>query len=226
MKITKRDILYWCIILLLIFVNITAITKCSNNDDKYTNNIEALNDSIHHIKKNGKEIVYKKIFVTNNQKELKNVNKELYNKIKEAGVKNASNATYFNGDVDFGTHDTVYVVKSIEKKENNINRNFDFSNKYRILSGNLYYRQDSLGLNVLKDKVNFDYTIVQDKNNKVYIKSDNPYVNYKSINSFTIKQRKQKHWNIGPQIGIGYDFVNQKIVPQIGIGITYGIINF
>ena len=38
---------------------------------------------------------------------------------------------------------------------------------------------------------------------------------------FTYRPTKTKktHWFIGPSLGIGYDFINRKLVPTVGIGL-------
>jgi hypothetical protein len=83
-----------------------------------------------------------------------------------------------------------------------------------------------MGVNITKDVVKFDYTVAMDKNNKIYIKSTNPYVKYEEISGFQVPKQKQKKWGIGPQIGVGYDPVHNKISPTIGIGIQWSPIQF
>lgn len=46
------------------------------------------------------------------------------------------------------------------------------------------------------------------------------------VNNTTIVKTKVKKWNIGPQIGITYDYPGSKIKPYVGIGITYSILSF
>ena len=229
MNITKKDIIYCTTIILLSLLLFGSIRSCSNNKNDYNTNVTALTDSIHHMTtKSGQNMAKTSSFTGDNAKILKQLDSLLYVRMKDMNIKpsNITNITTVNGKGDFGGHDTVFIASKAEKDSNNIIRNFNFNNDLRTLEGRIYYVKDTLGIKILQDKIKFDYTIAQDKNNKVYITSTNPYVEYTEIKSFQIKQRQQKHWNIGPQLGIGYDFNSQKIVPQIGIGITYGLINF
>lgn len=224
MNTNKKDIIYCIIILLLGFSLIFTINKCSNIKYKYDSNIAALTDSLASSRtKSNKLIVNKKAFVGSSIKDVKKSDPELYNSVKDSKVKNVTSATKFNGTADFGQKDTSYVIVS---RNESIQKDFDFSNKWRQLSGNIYLIKDTLGLKIYKDKVNFDYTIIQDKQNNVYITSNNPYVKYNQVGSFKITPKKQKHWNIGPTVGYGYSFGNNKFAPYIGISLTYGIINF
>ena len=229
MKITKKDIIYYAIIILLAIFLSCSIRSCNNNKKDYNTSITALTDSIHHMKtKSGQNMAKTSSFTGNNAKVLKQLDSLLYVRMKDMNIKpsHITNITTVNGKGNFGVHDTVFVASKTEKDSGNIIRNFNFNNDWRTLEGRIFYIKDTLGIKILQDKIKFDYTIAQDKNNKVYITSANPYVEYNEIKSFQIKQRQQKHWNIGPQFGIGYDFNTQKIVPQIGVGITYGLINF
>lgn len=223
-KFNKKDIIYCIIILILGLSLIFTINKCSNIKYKYDSNITALTDSLVSSKtKSNKLIVSKKTSVGNSIKDIKQIDTSLYNSVKDSKVKNVTSATKFNGTANFGKKDTSYVIIS---KNEEIKKDFDFSNKWRQLSGNIYLIKDTLGLKIYKDKVNFEYTIIQDKNNNVYITSENPYVKYNQVGSFKIIPNKQKHWNIGPTIGYGYNFGTNKFAPYIGISLTYGIINF
>ena len=65
-----------------------------------------------------------------------------------------------------------------------------------------------------------------DKNNKIYIKSDNPYVKYNEISGFTIQKEKKTHWSLGPSINFGYDPINNKPAFSIGASLNYGIIKW
>jgi hypothetical protein len=229
MNITKKDIIYWITIILLSLILFSSIRACYNNKNDYNTNVTALTDSIAHLKtKSGQQMVKTSTYTGYNAKMLKQVDSLLYARMKDMKIKQShiTNVTTFDGKSDFGTHDTVYIASKTEKDSNSIIRDFNFNNAWRTLEGQIRYVKDTLGIKIMQDKVKFDYTIAQDKNNKVYITSSNPYVEYNKISSFQIKQKKQKHWNIGPQFGIGYDFTNKSIVPQFGFGITYGLINF
>ena len=90
-------------------------------------------------------------------------------------------------------NDTIYIDRNI-----NITRNFDFSNKFRTLNGNVFVSDGNLGLNIENDIIRFDYTAAF-KDGQLYITSDNPYVQYNNITGIQVPKQRKKRWNIGNQ---------------------------
>ena len=81
-----------------------------------------------------------------------------------------------------------------------------------------------MNLNIEKDKVFLDYTLAVE-NNKVYVKSNNPYVQYNKIQGIELPKPK-KRWTtvvIGPSISYGYDFNGKCFGPSINLSLTYGL---
>ena len=37
---------------------------------------------------------------------------------------------------------------------------------------------------------------------------------------------KNKHWHIGPSVGVGYDFTNNRVVPYLGVSVQYSIFSW
>ena len=37
---------------------------------------------------------------------------------------------------------------------------------------------------------------------------------------------KNKHWHIGPSVGVGYDFKNNSIAPYLGVSVQYSIFSW
>ena len=226
-KLTPRDFIYAVVILFLMGICVTSIQKCSDNEAKYRNNIEALTDSVTYYRAKDGNMVAMKTAFTAEANELKQLNKELYDKIKGLNVKPSTitNTVYLKGETEFLPQDTAYVVhhdtiaKGVDKK-------FNFNNEWRDLEGNVSYHDDTLGVHITKDLVRFDYTVAMDKNNKIYIKSDNPYVTVNEIEGFQIPKKKQKHWGVGPNVSMSWDPINKKFVPTIGIGVQWSPITF
>ena len=105
-----------------------------------------------------------------------------------------------------------------------ITKNFEFNNKYRELEGDVTIKDSTMNLNITKDKVFVDYTLAVE-DNKVYVKSNNPYVQYNKIQGIQLPQPK-KRWTtlvIGPSIGYGYDLKNGNFGPSISLSLTYGL---
>ena len=220
----KKDVIYLFVILLICGCLFTSVKRCSSIKDQYTNNIEALKDTIkYHKAKNGDLVASKRIFESK-FKDLKILNDSLYFQLKNLKPKSdIVSGIHTEGTIIYVPGKENYIIKHDTITKGFI-KDFDFSNKWRTLTGNISYKEDTLNLNFNKDIVNFDYTIGIDKKNNVYISSSNPYVKYDKLNGFKIPNKKQKHWNIGPTFGYGLS--KDGLSPYIGLSIGYGIIQF
>lgn len=207
------------------FVFITlSINKCTYYKNVNDKNIIALTDSVKYYKgKYGNEVA-KKTMIEIDCKNLQNINDSLYRMIQSMQVKKPDMVIGGSTSIDNGNHDTVWVPTVTEITSKNIYRKFDFSNQYRELTGNVSYTNDTLGLHIEKDIMQFKYALAI-KDNVVYMTSDNPYVKFNSITGLTIpKQKKEKKFGIGPSVFGGYS--NKGFVYGIGIGLQYNLISF
>ena len=207
------------------FVFITwSINKCTYYKNVNDKNIIALTDSVNYYKgKYGNEVA-KKTMIETDCKNLQIINDSLYRMIQSMQVKKPDIVIGGSTSIDNGKHDTVWVPTVTEITSKNIYRKFDFSNQYRELTGNVSYTNDTLGLYIEKDRMQFKYALAV-KDNVVYMTSDNPYVKFNSITGLTIpKQKKEKKFGIGPSVFGGYS--NKGFVCGIGIGLQYNFINF
>ena len=207
------------------FVFITlSINKCTYYKNVNDKNIIALTDSVNYYKgKYGNEVA-KKTMIETDCKNLQIINDSLYRMIQSMQVKKPDIVIGGLTSIDNGKHDTVWVPTVTEITSKNIYRKFDFSNQYRELTGNVSYTNDTLGLYIEKDIMQFKYALAV-KDNVVYMTSDNPYVKFNSITGLTIpKQKKEKKFGIGPSVFGGYS--NKGFVYGIGIGLQYNLISF
>lgn len=207
------------------FVFITlSINKCTYYKNVNDKNIIALTDSVKYYKgKYGNEVA-KKAMIETDYKNLQIINDSLYRMIQSMQVKKPDMVIGGSTSIDNGKHDTVWVPTVTEITSKNIYRKFDFSNQYRELTGNVSYTNDTLGLRIEKDIMQFKYALAV-KDNVVYMTSDNPYVKFNSITGLTIpKQKKEKKFGIGPSVFGGYS--NKGFVYGIGIGLQYNLISF
>jgi len=224
--IRLKDIIYWfSILVLLIFLSV-SVNRCQDTKRQYMNNLKALNDSIHYYKgKNGNLVATIRGFESD-LKTLELLNKDLYDHIDELKMKNKVNsAVYFEGSVSMPEVDTVYVVDR-DTIYRGFDHKFNFNDKYRTLEGNVSYKDDSLGVKISKDIVNFDYTVGIDSKNNIYISSQNPYVKYESITGFQLPKQRTKRFSLGPSINFGYDPIQNKPSFSVGVSLNYGIIKF
>lgn len=225
-NITLKDIIY---LLVIVSVCVLFMGKCKSIQNEYKTNMIALTDSIRHYKsKSGNLVATKTAFTSDNIKNIKEQIKHIYDDIKDMNLNpgHITNAVHAEGEIETPEADTVYVIKENDY-HNDFHKEFNFNDNWRTLEGNIHYirnhNEDSMKVNITKNVVKFDYTVAMDKQNKIYITSKNPYIKFNSISGYQIPKQKQKRWNIGPQVGIGYD---GQIKPYIGIGLTYGIISF
>ena len=224
--IRLRDIIYWfSILVLLIFLSI-SVNKCQDTRRQYINNIKALNDTIHYYKnKNGDMVATIRGFESD-LKTLELLNEDLCNYIDELEMKGKANsAVHFEGSVSMPEVDTVYIVDR-DTIYKGFDHNFNFNDQYRTLEGNVSYKDDSLGVKISKDVVNFDYTVGIDNKNNIYISSKNPYVKYESITGFQVPKPRNKRFSLGPSVNFGYDPIQNKPSFSVGVSLNYGIIKF
>ena len=118
--------------------------------------------------------------------------------------------------------DTVWVIDSINA---NITKPFNFTDNYRSLEGNVYLKNDILGLSISKDEVYANY-ILAIKDNKAYITTDNPYIKISDIQGITLPTPKTKHFYLGPSINFGYDPIKNKPTFNIGVSVGYGLFSW
>lgn len=207
------------------FVFITlSINKCTYYKNINDKNIIALTDSVKYYKgKYGNEVA-KKTMIETDCKNLQIINDSLYRMIQNMQVKKPDIVIGGSTSIDNGKHDTVWVPTVTEITSKNIYRKFDFSNQYRELTGNVSYTNDTLGLYIEKDIMQFKYALAV-KDNVVYMTSDNPYVKFNSITGLKIpKQKKEKKFGIGPSVFGGYS--NKGFIYGVGIGLQYNLISF
>ena len=88
-SITKRDLIFGIIIVLLIGSLSMSISRCSDINIQYKNNIAALQDTIHYYKDVNGNLVATKLAFESDLKTLKLLNKDLYDEIKDLSFEEA-----------------------------------------------------------------------------------------------------------------------------------------
>ena len=227
----KKDILQFLVMIVLFVWALISMQRCSimkHNYETSQNNIVALTDSIEYYECKTGELVAQKTMHKGEIKDLKESHSKelncLYDDLNSMKRKNAQMAAQLKGFIDNPVKDTIWKYDTI-KFEKSLIQPFDFSDKWRILSGNITLKDDTIGLNIKEDQVFFDYTIAIE-DGCIYIKSDNPYVKYDYVTAIQEQQKKPKHWNIGFQAGFGFQYgmFNKTIDvgPYLGVGVSWG----
>lgn len=226
----KRTIIEVLVMIILFVWALTSMQRCSTMKLEYNtaqNNIVALTDSIEYYETKTGELVAQKTMLTGEIKDLKESHakelNDLYNNLNSMKRKNTQMAAQIKGLIDNPARDTIWKYDSVLVVQSLV-QPFQFKDKWRTLSGNITLKDDTMGLNIKEDKVFFDYTVAVE-DGLVYIKSNNPYVKYNAITAIQ-EQKKPKRWNIGFQVGLGFQcgLFNKTIDigPYAGVGISYG----
>ena len=227
----KKDLFQVLVMIILFIWAVISMQRCSvlkHNYDTAQNNIVALTDSIEYYESKTGELVAQKTILIGEIKDLKESHSKelncLYDDLNSMKRKNAQMAAQLKGFIDNPVKDTIWKYDTI-KFEKSLIQPFDFSDKWRILSGNITLKDDTIWLNIKEDQVFFDYTIAIE-DGCIYIKSDNPYVKYDYVTAIQEPQKKPKHWNIGFQTGLGFQYgmFNKTIDagPYLGVGVSWG----
>jgi len=215
--------------LLMIGIIFDVIKSCQDYKDRNNNNVVALTDSIKYYKTKYGEVYVSKTLLEGDLNTLKIVNDSLYNTIKDMKLNKPTTIVYIDNTIDNSAKDTSWTIPQIPSQIDSvfypmITKKFDFNNKYRELEGKVTIKDSTMNLNIEKDKVFLDYTLAVE-NNKVYVKSNNPYVQYNKIQGIELPKPK-KRWTtvvIGPSISYGYDFNGKCFGPSINLSLTYGL---
>ena len=219
----KTHAIYILIICLLVGALSTSVNRCSNTSDEYKHNIEALKDTIKYYQDKNGNLVATKLAFESDINTLKLLNEDLYNKIKDLKAKgNVTEGTYFAGVIENPKQDTAYVVTHDTISKGFI-KDFAFNNEYRTLEGNVSYKNDTVGVNIEKDQVVFDYIVALDDKNNIMIRSTNPYVKYNEITGFRLPQNKTKHWSLNAFGNFAWEPAHNDRYIDLGVSVDYNI---
>lgn len=222
LKSIKIHLIYTAIIILLLFLLGVSVKSCQENKQSCNNNITALTDSISYYKSKNGELVASKTLLEGEFSLLEKTNSKLADELKSMKVTDPEQVVKIVTKYVQLPSDTVWVVDSTDI---NITKQFDFTDKYRSLAGNIYLKNDMLGLNINKDEVYANYTLAI-KDNKAYVTSDNPYIKISDIQGITLPTPKTKHFYLGPSINFGYDPIQKKPTFNIGVSVGYGLFSW
>lgn len=219
----KYEILLGVALIVSIFL---LLKSCSNNvnlNHQYNNNINALTEQVEIWKTKSGDLVAEKTILEGDLKLLKKTNEELYDQVQKLKVK-PKEVVYVETVIEHEVHDTTFIVPP---DSSYVKYDFDFSDKWRTLTGYAEYDRNLLNVGITKDIVNANFTLAI-KDSKVYVTSDNPYINYTNIQGITLPNKKPV-WSIGigPSVNFGYDVINKKPGVMVGLGISlnYNLIN-
>ena len=222
LKSVKTHLIYVAIIIVLLFVLSISVRSCQENKQLYNNNVTALIDSVSYYKAKNGELVTSKSLLEGDMSLLKKTNSELANELNLMKIKNPEQVVKIVTEYIKTPSDTIWAIDSTNV---NITKQFNFTDDYRSLVGDVYLKNNMLGLNINKDEVYANYTLAI-KDNKAYITTNNPYIKISDIQGITIPTPKTKHFYLGPSINFGYDPIQNKPTFNIGVSIGYGLFSW
>lgn len=210
--------------IVIIVLVILMMQQCKNMKDQKIisdHNVSALTDSILYYKgKNGELIAEKKILY-GDKETLKLAYDSLYKKMQSMSVKNPSTIVDVNAEINNGENDTTFIIETTCDSLN-VEKDFNFDNKWRKLNGTITFNNDTLGLDIKEDKVNANVTIAIE-DGTAHVRSDNPYLNVDDIKGVTVPQYKPM-WSltVGPSLSLGYDPWHNTLSPTVGVSLVIG----
>ena len=222
LKSVKTHLIYVAIIIVLLFVLSISVRSCQENKQLYNNNVTALIDSVSYYKAKNGELVASKSLLEGDMSLVEKTSSELANELNSMKVKNPEQVVKIVTEYIKTPLDTIWAIDSTNV---NITKQFNFTDDYRSLVGDVYLKNNMLGLNINKDEVYANYTLAI-KDNKAYITTNNPYIKISDIQGITIPTPKIKHFYLGPSINFGYDPIQNKPTLNIGVSIGYGLFSW
>lgn len=212
----KSQIILILALLVSVFFLIRGCEKQISNKRIYDNNVKALTEEVQTWKTKAGDLVAQKTVLQGDIDLLKLTNEDLYNQVKSLKAR-PKEVVYVETEIINEVHDTTFVIDSTYAK-----KNFDFSNKFRKLSGFVEYKQPNLNLNINQDIVYANFTVAI-KDSKVYVTSDNPFIQYNDIQGVVIP-KSEPRWTlaVGPSFSVGYDPINKKPAILVGASAVFG----
>lgn len=221
-------------------------TTCTNQKNhKLETNIEALTDSVHVYQLKNGELMYEKQGFILEKAELEKYldisKKEVKDLEKKLGSALATIAK-LEGQVKI---DTLVMKDSVViKPDSTIDIFFDYNDRWLTLDGTTNYcPRDNFAITTMNCiRMQVPLKVGTSKDDKWFVTSENPYVQFTSIEGANIDKSKPKRHSIGVNVGLGLGAgfgvcippsggtVNSGIilgpVLYVGVGYTYKLIEF
>lgn len=127
--------------------------------------------------------------------------------------------------------DTIVTIKdTIIYKDKETDIRFIYNDDWLSFNGETKIMDDKPTTNIFNMNMNVPLKVGLSDDYQIFVQSDNPYVNFSSIEGAVIDKSKlrpkKKRWNIGVYGGFGihYDMPTKSFGygPQLGIGVSVG----
>lgn len=239
----------WKNILLTVFFFVIIIlvmsTTCTSQKlGKAETNIKALTDTLHTYELKNGELLYEKQGFVVEKKELeKHIGikekevKEIEKKLKSA----LATIAKLQAQVRI---DTIHTVDSVEVlPDSTYNYHFEYKDNWMALDGVTNVKLYPFNTHTIINNIGIEVPLKlgTTKDDKWFVTSENPYVQFTSVEGANIEKAKPKRWSIGIQggvgavLGYGISGSSDGIVrtgwilgggAYLGFGVTYKLIEF
>jgi hypothetical protein len=236
----------WKNILLIIFsciiVALIMSTTCTNQKlDIAENNIKALTDTVNVYSLKNQNLLYEKQgyildkqdlekYIDIKEKEIKEIEKKLNSSIETIAK--------LKGQVSI---DTIQVIDSVYIKDDVLYNEFSYKDDWVFISGITTYEDELFNTTLNTISMDIPLKVGTTKDNQWFVTSENPYVNFTSIEGVNIEKSKPKRWSVTAGVGVGAvggwgisgasdGFVRDGWIVGIGfyagVGISYRLFDF
>ena len=218
-------------------------TTCTNQKLNIAeNNIKALTDTVNVYALKNQDLLYEKQgyildkqdlekYIDIKEKEIKEIEKKLNSSIETIAK--------LKGQVSI---DTIQVIDSIYIDSDDVVHNdFKYTDKWVYISGTTSYNNRVFNTTLNTISMDIPLKVGTTKDNQWFVTSENPYVNFTSIEGANIEKSKPNRWSVTAGIGVGTvggwgisgasdGFVRDGWIVGIGfyagVGISYRLFDF
>lgn len=228
-------------IVVLLFLFLQQCNRSSKLKDELFidgQNLRALNDTISTYKTKNGEVVYDKSILIADKKQLKELNKDLYDEINNLN----NNPKVIIKEKIVIDHDTIKVPTEVIKYSNDyygFKWNHDTTyceGNFQILNGETKFKLDKNGfsdINTLITKNSMGLTLKTGINKvdgiyKIFVESEHPDFKIIKIDGAILDKdmvlSDESSWVVGPNLGYGLQVQSNGVLSHgvtIGMGVTY-----
>lgn len=219
-------------ILSLVIIVLLICNRCTRDAASISQqNVRALLDTVQTLKlSNGELVSYKQQYINTHKeleqyigisnKKIKDLEKQLDSKI--------DRITYLESSIRVDTIVLETVVS--QSKDDSVTYTFHLDEQWIKMDGGLSVINTVSTATLYGLRIPTPLIVGTTDDNKVFVTSENPYIDINNIESSIVIQKnqttKRKPWNIGASAGVGvmYDCIGKSFCagPYIGFGLSYG----
>lgn len=208
---------------------------------KNDQNLAAMKEVLSIVNKQNGDIEASKAAYIGGLDEIKKYNQSMYSKFKDqegllAGIySNLSiklDSLISKGDKQVQYNDSTYGIKfTTEYSDSSIYNRIDGETKFMVLDKTVKPINTSIYSNSMRIDMTYGFSELDDRY-EVFAVVKSKKIKLNELEGvFTLKKNeitpvKKLRWGIGAQLGATYEYGNRRIMPYVGLGLSYNIIRF